>query len=173
MRGDRHAQDLEALGELLVVEWVVAGLVAGLFQIGFAEFGFIHDADAAVLQVADVGLERGRVHRHQSADLVTRGIHRLGRKVDLKTRHARDRALGRADFGRIVGEGGDVVAEDGAGVGQLRAGQLHAVAGVAGEADDGGGDFNRGGAGVIKGHEDETKRVRIKGTAVCGTGGLF
>src|SRR5206468_540575 len=40
-----------------------------------------------------------------------------------------------ADFGREVREGGDVVADEGGRVGELRAGQLHAVAGVAGEAD--------------------------------------
>ena len=40
-----------------------------------------------------------------------------------------------ADFRRIVGKGADVIPKQGRRRGELRAGQLHAVAGVAGEAD--------------------------------------
>ena len=46
----------------------------------------------------------------------------------------------RADFSRKVGERRDVVAEQSAALGELSAGQLHAVARVAGEADRGVGD---------------------------------
>ena len=53
-----------------------------------------------------------------------------------KPRDAGQRARGGADLGREVGEGGEVVAEQGGGVGELAAGDLHAVAGVAAEADD-------------------------------------
>ena len=44
---------------------------------------------------------------------------------------------GRADFGREVGERRDVVAHQGRRVGELRAGQLHAVARVAAEPNCG------------------------------------
>ena len=37
---------------------------------------------------------------------------------------------------RVLGEGGEVVAEQGAGAGEPVTGQLHAVTGIAGEADD-------------------------------------
>ena len=56
--------------------------------------------------------------------------------ADLEGRDAGQRAGGRADLGREVGERREVVAEQRRGVGELGAGQLHAVAGVAGEADD-------------------------------------
>ena len=55
--------------------------------------------------------------------------------VDLERRHAGDRAGGRPDLGREVGQRGEVVAEGGAHVGEAVPGELHAVAGVAGEAD--------------------------------------
>ena len=51
-------------------------------------------------------------------------------------RDAGDRAGGRPDLGRIVGLRGEVVAERRADVGEAVAGELHPVAGVAGEPDD-------------------------------------
>ena len=57
------------------------------------------------------------------------------READLEARHARQRAGRGADLGREVGQGADVVAEDRGRPGELGPGQLHAVAGVAGEAD--------------------------------------
>src|ERR1700756_790707 len=40
-----------------------------------------------------------------------------------------------ANFGGEVGEGSDVVAVEGDGIGELAAGDLHAVAGITGETD--------------------------------------
>ena len=57
------------------------------------------------------------------------------RKLIWKPRHAGQRAGRRADLGREVGQRADVVAEDRGGPRELGAGQLHAVAGVAGEPD--------------------------------------
>ena len=56
--------------------------------------------------------------------------------VDLEGRHAGDGAGGSPDLGREVGQGGQVVAEQRRRAGEPVAGELHAVAGVAGEADD-------------------------------------
>ena len=56
--------------------------------------------------------------------------------VDLEGRHAGQGAGRGPDLGREVGEGGQVVAEQGRRGGEPVAGQLHAVAGVAGEPDD-------------------------------------
>ena len=55
--------------------------------------------------------------------------------MDLKPAHARQRAARRANFGGEIGKRGDVVADQRRRVRQLRAGQLHAVARVAAEAD--------------------------------------
>ena len=57
-------------------------------------------------------------------------------EVDLEARDAGQRAGGRADLGGEVGQRRDVVAEQRRLGGELRAGELHAVAGVAGETDD-------------------------------------
>ena len=62
-------------------------------------------------------------------------------EVDLEAGDAGQGAGRGADLGGEVGEGADVVAEEGRGVGELRAGELHAVAGVAGEADGDGFDL--------------------------------
>ena len=56
-------------------------------------------------------------------------------EADLEPADARQRARRRADLGREVGQGADVVAEDGGRPGELGPGELHAVAGIAGEAD--------------------------------------
>ena len=57
-------------------------------------------------------------------------------EVELEARDARQRAGGRADLGGEVGQRRDVVAENRRLRRELRAGELHAVAGVAAEADD-------------------------------------
>src|SRR5690606_23088620 len=56
--------------------------------------------------------------------------------VQLEGRDAGDGALGGADLGREVRQGRQVVAEDGRLLGEPVTGQLHPVAGVAGEPDD-------------------------------------
>ena len=55
---------------------------------------------------------------------------------DLEGRDAGQGAGRGADLGREVRQRGQVVAEQRAGAGEAVAGELHAVAGVAGEADD-------------------------------------
>ena len=56
--------------------------------------------------------------------------------VHLERRHPGERAGGRTDLGREVRQRREVVPEQRAGAGEAIAGELHAVAGVAGEADD-------------------------------------
>ena len=57
-------------------------------------------------------------------------------EVDLEAGDAGQRAGGRADLGGKVGKRREVVAEERGLAREAAAGQLHAVAGVAGEADD-------------------------------------
>src|SRR5206468_4247148 len=100
---------------------------------------FVDDDQAGVLDALDVGLQCRRVHRDERVDGVA-GREDVGRgKVDLEPRDAGERAGGGADLGGEVGQRADVVADQRAGVGELRSGELHAVAGVAAESDGDGG----------------------------------
>jgi hypothetical protein len=82
-----------------------------------------------------VHLERGWVHRHEDVRLVTRREDVVVCEVDLEARDARQRAGRRTNLGREVGERHEVVAEDGSLAREAVAGELHAVAGIASEAD--------------------------------------
>ena len=108
-----------------------------LLEVGLLEVVDVDDQDPALLQVGQVHLERRRVHRDQHVDRVAGREDVLRPEVDLEPAHAGQRARGGADLGREVREGGEVVAEERRGVGELAAGDLHPVAGVPGEADHG------------------------------------
>ena len=87
-------------------------------------------------EVAEVHLERRRVHRHEHARLVAGREDVVVGEVDLEAGDAGERAGRRADLGREVGERREVVPEDGRLAREAVARELHPVAGVAGEADD-------------------------------------
>ena len=82
------------------------------------------------LTVAEVRLQRGRVHRDQRVDVSPGVKMSVLEKWTWKPQTPASVPAG-ADLGREVGQRADVVADQGRGVGELRAGQLHAVAGVA------------------------------------------
>ena len=92
-------------------------------------------ARAALREVGDIDFERGRVHRDEHARLVSRREDVVVGEVDLEARDARQRAGRCADLGRKVGERRQVVPEDGSLAREPVAGELHAVARVAGEAN--------------------------------------
>src|SRR6185503_20415054 len=92
--------------------------------------------DPVRLQVRDVGGEGGRVHGHQHVHRVPGCIDVPRREVDLEPAHSGQGAGRSADLRREVGEGGEIVAEEGGRVGELAARDLHAVAAVPAEADD-------------------------------------
>ena len=127
-------RDQLPVGEAAVLERV--GVIAGLGEVARGEFALVGDDQPAFAQVADVGLQRRRVHRDQHVGLVAGGVDRARAEIDLEGGDAEGRALRRADFGREIGEGGEVVAGQRGRQGELPAGQLHAVAAVAGKADD-------------------------------------
>ena len=95
----------------------------------------VHDQHALGAQVVDVRAQRRRVEGHQHVGLVRRRADVLRGEVDLEAGDARERAGRGADLGREVREGREVVAGERGGLGELGPGQLHAVAGVPGEAD--------------------------------------
>src|SRR2546427_191695 len=78
----------------------------------------------------------GGVHRDQHVEVVAGREHLVRGEAELEGAHAGERAGGGADLGREVGQGGEVVARQRRLGGELHAGHLHAVARVAGEADD-------------------------------------
>ena len=111
-------------------------LVARLLEVAGLKGVGVHEQRAAGRELADVGAQRGWVHRHQHTGHVARREDLVIRDVHLERRHPGDRAGRRADLGREVRHRREVVAEDRTHVGEAVAGELHAVAGVAGEADD-------------------------------------
>ena len=119
-----------------VIEWVFVG-VAGFLQVRRGERVLIDDDDPAFLHRLDIRPQGGRVHRDQRVDRVARRVDIFAREVYLEAGDASERALGRANFGREVGERRDVVAHEGRRIGELRTGQLHAVARVATEPNCG------------------------------------
>ncbi len=87
--------------------------------------------------IAEVGSQRGRVHGHEDARVVPGGQDVVVGYVDLESGHAGQGPGRGPDLGREVREGGQVVAKQGRGGRETVPGQLHAVAGIAGKADDG------------------------------------
>ena len=136
-RGDREVADVDRV-DLVLVEGAVlerVRRVAGLLEVRLDERAGVDDQRAAVDEILEVRLERGRVHRDEHVGRVARRVDLRRREVELEARDAEQAAGGRADLGGEVGERGDVVAGFGRGLRELGAGQLHAVAGVAREAD--------------------------------------
>ena len=85
---------------------------------------------------ASAFLERRRVHRDEHVGLVAGGLDRGRAEIDLEGGDAEGRALRSADFGGEIGEGCKIIAGERGRQSELPAGELHAVAAVAGEADD-------------------------------------
>ena len=109
--------------------------VADLVEVRRREGVLVDDERAAGRQVADVRLECRRVHRDEDVRLIARSMDVLAAEADLEAADAGQRAGRRPDLGREVGERADIVAEDRGRPGELGAGQLHPVAGIAGEAN--------------------------------------
>ena len=137
-RLDRHPGQVQrvhlVVGQRLVLERV--GVVADLGQVALGEVGGVGDDHAAAGQVGDVGLEGRRVHRHQDVRAVAGRHDVVVGEVQLEAGDSGQRPGRRADLGREVRQGGDVVAEHRRVGGEAIPGQLHPVARIAGKADD-------------------------------------
>ena len=129
----RHLEHGVAL-EAAVGEGVVG--VARLGEVALFEGVLVDDHRAARLEARQLVAQRGRVHGHQHVRRVARRGDLVIRDVHLEGGDAGQRAGGGPDLGGEVGQRGEVVAEHRAGAREPVAGELHAVAGVAGEADD-------------------------------------
>src|SRR5262249_12504783 len=90
----------------------------------------------SLTHVRQVGLEGCRVHGHQYVRIVTGGQDVVVGDVDLEGGDAGQGSRRGADLRREVRQGGEVVAEDGGGGSEAVTRELHAVAGVPGEAND-------------------------------------
>ena len=122
------------VGEGAVLEGVC--VPPDLLEVTRGEVVGVHDDDRAGGQILQVHLERSRVHRHEHVRHVAGGDDVEVGEVELEARHPGQRALRRANLGGEIGKCGDVVAEASRLCGEAVTGQLHAVAGIAGEADD-------------------------------------
>ena len=131
---EREREDAIAL-ERPVLERVRREL--RLLEVDRLEVVGVDDQDPAGLEVRQVDLERGGVHGHERVDGVARRRDVACAELDLEPAHAREGTRGRADLGREIGERREVVAEQGRRARELTARDLHAVARVPGEADDG------------------------------------
>jgi hypothetical protein len=110
--------------------------VAGLVDVPRREGVLVQNERAALGDRVQIRAERRRVHRHQDVGMVSRRHDVGGGELDLEGRDAVHGARRGADLCGEVRERGQVVAEDRRGTGESVAGQLHPVAGIAGEADD-------------------------------------
>jgi hypothetical protein len=122
------------MSQRVVLERV--GGVADLGEVALGELVGVDDEDAARGQVGDVGLQRGRVHRDEHVGAVARREDVVVGEVQLERRDAGQSACWCPDLGGEVRERREVVAERRGLGGEAVTGQLHAVTGVAGEADD-------------------------------------
>ena len=130
---DVELEDAEA-GERVVVER--ARRVPRFAQVALVELPRVGDHQAAGAQVGQVRDERGRIHRDQRVEIVARRGHVVRPELDLERRDAEGRTGRRANLRREVGERGQIVPDQAGLLRETGAGELHAVARIAGEADD-------------------------------------
>ena len=110
--------------------------VAGLLQVAVVERIAVDDQRPAGGQVLEVHPQRGRVHRDEDVRGVAGREDVVVGEVDLETGHPGQRARRSADLRREVGKRREVVSEERGLAREAAAGELHSVAGVAGEPDD-------------------------------------
>jgi hypothetical protein len=132
-RGDRHRVDVVGRERAVLQRALV---VADPGEVPLAELVGVGDDVSPARQVAEVGLESGRVHRHQDIRRVARGQDVVVGEVELEAGHARQGAGRGADLGGEVRQRGKVIAEGRRLLREPVSRQLHAIAGVARETDN-------------------------------------
>src|ERR1700735_4188986 len=97
----------------------------------------IYYQNSVRFQIRQIHFQGGGVHRDQNVDRIAGSVNIARRKVYLEPADAGQGAGRGADFRRKVGESGQIVAVQRHWVGELAAGNLHAVARISTESDDG------------------------------------
>ena len=110
--------------------------VAGLVEVPLLEGVGVDDDRAAGLESTEFAAQRRRVHGHEHRGGVAGRGDDLAGDLHLEGRDAMHGARRRPDLSGEVRQGGEVVTEHGTGGGEAITGELHAVAGVAGKAND-------------------------------------
>ena len=131
-RGHWHLNNLSP--NLCKPDFIVrlVGGVKRLVEVRLAERIDVDDSHTAIFQEFHVLLQCCSVHRHEHVALVARSVHTAS-DVHLKSRYAIKRALWSTHLCRIVGEGGNLVANASRHIREDVASQLHAIARVARE----------------------------------------
>ena len=131
----RHGHEVGGVVvERAVGERVVG--VAGLVEVPLLEGVGVDDDRAAGLESTEFAAQRRRVHGHEHRGGVAGRGDDLAGDLHLEGRDAMHGARRRPDLSGEVRQGGEVVTEHGTGGGEAITGELHAVAGVAGKAND-------------------------------------
>jgi hypothetical protein len=81
-----------------------------LSEVALVERLRVHDQETAGLEVAQVNLERGGIHRDQTVEAIARRVDALAAELQLEARDAEQSAGRRANLRREVRQGGEVVA---------------------------------------------------------------
>ncbi len=139
LQGDaREALQLDGEEPELVQRMVFEGIGSHLrlAQVGFLKAVGIDDEDAVGLQVRDIDLQSRGIHGNQDIYGVPRRVHVAGGKMELVTAYARQSSGRGANLCGEIRKGSDIITIQRHGIGELAAGNLHAVAGVPGEADN-------------------------------------
>ena len=103
-RGRGQLGDVDLVQAVLLQRSVVDGVggIAGHLHVLGSERAGVHDQRAFCAQIAQVGLQRGRVHRHQHIGLIARRVDLAAGEVELESRNSRQRAGRSANLGGIV-----------------------------------------------------------------------
>ena len=131
--GHRHRLH-DVVGQLFALQRV--GVVPDLGQVALGELVGVGDDQAAAREVAHIGLQCGRIHRDENVGTIAGGQDVVVRDLDLEGRHTGQGALWCADLGGVIGLCRKVISEQRRLGGEPVTGELHAVTGVTGEADD-------------------------------------
>jgi hypothetical protein len=157
----RDAMHLVLGNDIRILERI--GRVVGFLDVRLVELVDVDDQHAAALQVADIRLQRRRIHRNQRVDFVAGGEDVAAGKVELKPADPRQRSRRCANFGRKIGQCTHVVAQERRNVGELVPHQLHPVAAVAAESNDDGIDRFK----LLRGRRGSLRRQGFRG-GHCG-----
>ena len=111
----------------------VVGGVEGFVEVGFAEAVDVDDSHSVRFQELGVLLQCSRIHSHEYIGQVAGGVNSMAYTY-LEARHTAQCALWCADFSRIVGKSGDLVAHLCRYIREDVTGKLHSITGVARES---------------------------------------